>query len=149
MLLGLFGWEESWVWEGVEKWKWDSNLPKKSGVYVFVNEIDGEFLYVGQAKNLYKRVCNPSHHKLKWIINHYKDSPFYYGNMTNVVNDILVYYKEVNARDFNNSLKRSLVWCESITIGILRPAFQSNTSDIYNIIEGTGQLRIAEEDFED
>ncbi|MBD1834900.1 hypothetical protein H6F61_19910 [Cyanobacteria bacterium FACHB-472] len=148
-LLRIFGWEKSWISEEVGiRARWDSDLPNTSGVYVFVNEFDGSFLYVGQAANIYKRVCNKNHHKLKWIINHFESNPLYCGN-TSAIDDILVYHKKVNNRDFNNSLKRSLVWCESITIGILKPVFQDETSDIYNIIEGTGQLRITEQELED
>lgn len=148
-LLSSFGWEEFRIDLDMTTWKWSSELPKKAGVYALFNEIERSFLYVGQAKNLHKRVCNPSHHKLEWIINRYEEYPFYYGDRSNPINDIIIYCKEVNENKFNTSLGRSLIWCESITIGVLRPAFQNKTSDIYNIIEGTGDLRIDDEYLED
>jgi hypothetical protein len=62
---------------------------------------------------------------------------------------IVVYHKEVSEKDFNNSLKRSLIWCESITIGLLKPLFQDDISDVFDPYTNTGTLRRVDEDIDD
>jgi hypothetical protein len=53
-------------------------------------------------------------------------------------------YKGAQSGDFCNSLKRSLIWCESITISLLESAYQDDISSICDFEIGTRELRFAE-----
>ena len=60
-----------------------------------------------------------------------------------------MYYKGAQAGDFCNSLKRRLIWCESITIGLLEPASQDDISSICDFEIGTRELRFIDEEPDD
>ncbi|MCJ8283383.1 MAG: hypothetical protein MJK14_27235, partial [Rivularia sp. ALOHA_DT_140] len=123
-----FGWEQSYIWKEDETLK--SDLPNTSGIYVITHLSTDDFLYVGQAENLNKRVANKSHYKLVDIIEILENfGPASYDR-SNVLNDMIIYYKEVDEKPFGDNKKRCLIWCESVTIGILKPAFQGNIQDI-------------------
>jgi hypothetical protein len=143
-LLQLFGWKGCYLW-GVEY----DIPPRTAGIYVYSHEWEKEFLYVGQTTNIRNRAFNKSHHKLSWIIKKFEDFPFAYYDQSNVDRDIYVYYKEVKEQYFNNSLKRSLIWCEALTIGLLKPEFQDDISDIYDFSTRTGVLRFEDNEDED
>lgn len=143
-MLGDFGWEGDYL-SAVEF----GDTPKTPGVYVYLYELENKFLYVGQTRNITKRAFNINHHKLEWIIDRLGNNPFANSDSNDVFNDIYVYYKEVDAEEFNNSLKRSLIWCEALTIGLLKPVFQDNISDIYDFYTGQGLLRNEDKDEEE
>jgi hypothetical protein len=126
-------------------------LSNNPGVYIFVDDdYPDRFLYVGQSENIGNRAFNPqTHHKLSWIIDLLDNWPFRYSNYEPAYERIVVYHKEVSEKDFNNSLKRSLIWCESITIGLLKPLFQDDISDVFNPYNNTGTLRQFDEDIDD
>jgi hypothetical protein len=143
-LLEIFNWEGDYLWSR----EFDPP-PNKAGVYIYIHEGTDDFLYVGQTKNIGRRAFNVNHHKLKWIINRLENFPYASYDRSSVYDNIYVYYKEVKSGDFCNSLKRSLIWCECITIGLLKPVFQDDISDIYDFETGTGELRFIDEELDD
>ncbi len=140
-LLEEFGWERDYL-SAVEF----GGTPKTPGVYVYFYELESEFLYVGQSENITKRAFNRNHQKLAWIVERLETHPFSDSYGSNASDDMYVYYKEVDAKDFNNALKRSLIWCEALTIGLLKPIYQDDISDIYDFYTGSGVLRVEDED---
>jgi hypothetical protein len=58
------GWESSY-WTEIER-----NIPADPGIYVIAHEVEKPALYVGQSKNLRKRLLKP-HHKIEKIIEIY------------------------------------------------------------------------------
>lgn len=122
-----FGWEQGCLWKENEVLK--SDLPNISGIYVIKHLYESEFLYVGQSKEIKVRL-RKSHHKLADIIEIFENFALANFDRNNVIRDIIVYYKEVDKQDFGTSLQRCLIWCESLTIGILKPIYQENIKDI-------------------
>ncbi|WP_414574930.1 hypothetical protein [Anabaena sp. CCY 9402-a] len=135
-LVSDFGWEEGYLWE--ENESINCNLPNISGIYVVKHLYISEFLYVGESGNIYKRIKN-SHTKLSAIIEILRSySPLGGFDRDSIANDLIIYFKEVDKEDFGAPIKRCLIWCEALTIGILRPIYQHNVEDIRNFLERYG-----------
>lgn len=134
-----FGWEQGYLWKENEVLK--SDIPNISGIYVIKHLYESEFLYVGQSQKMKVRL-RPSHHKLGDIIEIFENFTLGCFSRDNVINDIIIYYKEVDDQDFKTSLKRCLIWCESLTIGILKPIYQENIEDIQKKIWDYGGMHM-------
>ena len=126
-------------WKDLELYGWNSeylenadlgDIPDEPGIYVVVHELEQPTLYVGKSFNLRKRVSQATHHKIKMIIQDWETSPMGYHEKHNVAGDILIFWKTIKEPFYNNSIEKSLLWYESITIGLLCPIMQGKVSDM-------------------
>ncbi|MCW1969943.1 MAG: hypothetical protein KIH69_017665 [Anaerolineae bacterium] len=122
--LSYCGWSSAYL-DAIEC----EELPKEPGIYVVAHEWEKPALYVGQSKNLRRRLTR-KHHKIEPIVKHWEESMFGYHNHENVTMEIRIFWKVLPKPYYNGSVERTLIWFESMTIGLLCPIAQGNMSDI-------------------
>jgi len=137
------GWESS-CWLQTEEN--NENIPTDPGIYVIAHEAEKPALYVGQSENLRNRILNPRHHKIPKILemyrakgdySHREDFPLRHDRDI-VEYEIIVFWKIAKEPYYNDSLRKTLIWYESLTIGLLCPIMQGDLEDIEKTIWAVG-----------
>lgn len=123
--LVLFGWDSCYL----SMFEYAS-IPNDPGIYVVIHEWEKPVLYVGQSTNLKRRITDRNHHKISKIIELWENAPMGYHDKGNVLGEMRVFWKPIKPPYYNGSLEKNLVWCESITIGLLCPILQSRADDV-------------------
>jgi hypothetical protein len=106
------------------------DIPAQPGVYVLAHEFDSRALYVGQSRDLGSRIHRDRHRKIRQLIRLYESAMAGYHDRGNPAGEIRVFYKLVEQPYPAFSLQQMLVWCESVSIGLLCPLAQGNTAEL-------------------
>lgn len=102
------------------------DIPAKPGVYVVAHEVDSRTLYVGQSVNLAQRIHKDRHTKIRSLITLYESAHAGYHNLADVASEIRIFFKTVEPPFPALSLQQTLVWYESLAVGLLCPLAQGN-----------------------
>ncbi len=132
-------WEYGWTSESLDTLDY-GDIPSAAGVYVIVHEMEDVPLYVGESINLANRLRRTMHSKIRELIKLYENAHAGYHSREDVASEMQLFFKPVAASWPALSLKQSLIWHESVAVGLLCPIAQHNTNRLleWNIQLGTG-----------